>query len=247
MDDNPDTGTPWDEVVDVVCVGNSPGVLAYAICCQAADLDVLRVDPPAEQDQQTAAWYSAMAEDLAASTLSPGWETTPEDRPAFSFARLVPPAEPTGRRVALEPFIGEHLRQWSARCVRSPLGVMFTQVPDLLGPMRTEDGPPVTAAFIGAFHGGGASLPAWLSHRADEVGMLEPENGSATMVFQAGRVAGVQLDDGSLVAATGGLVLPVSAAASHDPAPPDAAAGDLTVGIVGRPAGRFAMVDLVRR
>jgi hypothetical protein len=52
-----------------------------------------------------------------------------------------------------------------------------------------------------------------------------------------------------LIAASGGLALPVGAAALHSPLPLDAddLADDLVVAILGRPAGRFATVDLLRR
>ena len=48
----PDEGLDWDDVVDVVCVGTTPGVLAYAIFCAAADLDVIRVRAEAEDSFQ---------------------------------------------------------------------------------------------------------------------------------------------------------------------------------------------------
>jgi hypothetical protein len=250
MNERPDSDVAWDEVVDVICVGSSPGVLAYAICCVAADLDVVLVRAPGESDPQTDAWYAAMTEDLPAPRLNPGREITAEDRHAFSLARLVPIPAPTGKRVTLEPFIGEHLRQWSAHCAQSRYGVMFTQVPDLLVPMRTEDGESVTAVSIGDFGSAKSQarddgLEGWLLQEATEMDLLEPETGLAAMVFEGGRIAGVHLDDGSLIAASGGLALPVGAAAPHSPLPLDA--DDLVVAILGRPAGRFATVDLLRR
>jgi hypothetical protein len=261
MNERTDTDVAWDEVVDVICVGTSPGVLAYAICCVAADLDVVLVGGAGEPDPQTAAWYAAMTEDLPAPTeglpvprLNLGGEIAVEDRHAFSLARLVPIPAPTGKRVTLEPFVGEHLRQWSADCAKSPFGVMFTQVPDLLVPMRTEDGKSVTAVAIGDFGSAksqarDAGLEGWLLQEAAEMDLLGTENVMTAMVLEGGRVAGVHLDDGSLIAASGGLALPVGAAALHSPLPLDAddLADDLVVAIVGRPAGRFATVDLLRR
>jgi hypothetical protein len=236
MDEHSDSELVWDEVVDVICVGDSPGVVAYAICCAAADLDVLRVDPPVEPDEHTAAWYAAMTEDL-----------TGGEQPAFSFARLTAAPERVGKRVGVEPFIGDHLRQWSAHCARSPFGVMFTQVPDVLVPMRTEDGQSVTAAFVGPWHGRGANLATWLSDRAAEVGLREPDDALTALVVEGGRIAGVQLDDGSLIAATGGLAFSANDATGRHPTPPDSAGDDLTAAILGRPAGRFATLDLLRR
>jgi hypothetical protein len=250
MNERPDTDVAWDEVVDVICVGSSPGVLAYAICCVAADLDVVLVGAAGEPDPQTATWYAAMTEDLPTPRLNLGGEIAAEDRHAFSLVRLVPIPAPSGKRVTLEPFVGEHLRQWSAHCAQSPFGVMFTQVPDLLVPMRTEGGESVTAVSIGDFGSAKSQarddgLEGWLLQEAAETDLLGTENIMTAMVLEGGRVAGVHLDDGSLIAASGGLALPVGAAAQRCPLPADA--DDLVVAILGRPAGRFATVDLLRR
>lgn len=238
---DPDDGIEWDDTVDVVCVGTSPGVLAYAICCAADDQDVMLVHPPDEPDPLTAAWYAAMTEDLIP-TLNPGRDDALEHRQGFSLARVTPAPEPTGKRVKLETFVGEDLREWSAQCLSSPLGVMFTQIPELLVPMRTEDGVAITAAFLGDLHDG--DVLTWLADRAREVGIPEPEDTMSAMILAEGRIAGVELDDGALVAATGGLVFPVGATALV----PDLPGLDgCTVAVVGRPAGRFATVDLLRQ
>ncbi len=240
MPESAESPTLWDDTVDVVCVGDSPGVLAFAICCAAADLDVLIVEPPAVADPELDAWRAAMTEDLHLGPgLSPG--DPGNDRPGFSFARVTPAPVPVGKRVTLEPFIGEHLRQWSADCLRSPFGVMFTQVPELLLPMRTEEGATITAAFLGVLPDG--DVLTWLADRALEAGVPDPEHAMSAMILEQGRVAGVELDDGTRVAATGGLAFPVDA---HALVPDLAGLGDCTVAMVGRPAGRFATVDLLR-
>lgn len=238
---NGDSALQWDEVVDVVCVGTSPGVLAYAICCAANDLDVLLIGSPAEPDPQTADWYAAMTEDLGASTLNSGRGDILEIRPGFSFARVTAPVAATGKRVTLEPFIGEQLRQWSARCLRSPFGLMFTQVPELLIPMRTDGGESLTAAVVGDL--GDSDVLSWLGERAQEYGLTDPENVMAAMLFEEGRCAGAELDGGYRVAATSGLVF---AAGPKSPGPDSSDHPDCRVAVVGRPAGRFATVDLLR-
>lgn len=230
----------WNEVVDVVCIGSGPGVLAYAVCCAAHDLDVLVVHSPDEPDVDTAAWYAAMTVDLPGK-LNPGRDNTGGDRQEFSFARVTPPPAPTGKRVRWETFVGEHLRQWSAHCLSSPMGVMLTQVPELLVPMRTEDGVTITAAFLGDLNDG--DVLTWLADRAREVGIPDPEDTMSAMIVDEGRIAGVELDDGTLVAATFGLAFPVGADALIPDLP---GLGSCTVAIVGRPAGRFATVDLLQ-
>lgn len=242
MTESAESGPEWDDTVDVICVGDSPGVLAFAICCAAADLDVLIVGPPAVADPELDAWRAAMTEDLeAAPRLNPGRENPGNDRPGFSFARVTPAPVPVGKRVTLEPFVGERLRQWSADCLRSPFGVMLTQVPELLLPMRTQEGATITAAFLGELPDG--DVLTWLAERAFEAGIPDAAHAMSAMILEQGRVAGVELDDGTRIAATGGLAFPVGA---HELVPDLPGLGDCTVAMVGRPAGRFAIVDLLR-
>ncbi|MBU3750555.1 MAG: hypothetical protein FGM52_08900 [Mycobacterium sp.] len=236
----PDDDSGIDEVVDVICVGTSPGVLAYAISCAAADLDVLIVDPSVEPDQPTAAWYAAMTEDLGASTLNPGRENTPPERPVFSFARVTPPPAPAAKRAKLEPFVGERLQRWSAHCLRSPFGVMFSQVPEILVPMRTEDGESITAAFVGSPDR--RDLSAWLADCASEHGLAGPANTMSALIVEQGQIVGVQLDGGYRIAAADGLAVPVGSRARV----PDLPEG-YAVAVVGRPAGRFATLDLLKQ
>jgi hypothetical protein len=143
-----------------------------------------------------------------------------------------------GKREILEPFVGEHLRRWSARCLGSPFAVMFTQVPDVLTPMRNGDGESVTAAVLGRCR---PPLDEWLRHQADEY--LPAEGRLAAVVFHEGRIAGVELVDGSRIGATGGLAFPVGPPTAGWP-PPEL---DADVALVSRPAGRFARVELVPR
>lgn len=228
QDEGLDESFGWDEVVDVICVGTSPGVLAYAICCAAADLDVLLVEPPEIPDPQIDEWYAAMTEDLA---------DLPAECPVPERA-LDEGDRVRGKREILEPFVGEHLRQWSARCLGSPFAVMFTQVPDVLTPMRSSDGESVTAAVLGRYS---PPLGEWLRHRAAEY--LPAEERLAAVVFHEGRIAGIELADGSRVGATGGLAFPVG--------PPTAGWPnrelDADVALVSRAAGRFARVELLPR
>ena len=231
-----DAGTDagWDDVVDVICVGTRPGVLAYAICCAAADLDVLIVALADDRDPQIDALYSAMTEDLG----DPAPELT------VAVSTLTPLESSTGGWHQLEPFIGEHLRQWSAQCLAAPTGVMFTQVSRILEPMRTDAGESVTAATVG----GGRpwlGLEKWLVDRALELDLIEPGTAPqevAQLVVEGGRIAGVQLADGGRIAATEGLALPVGPTVPVTL--PDLPDGEHQLAVVGRRVGRFARLEL---
>lgn len=225
-------GSDWDDEADVICVGSGPGVLAYGLCCAAADLDVLFLAPPSVPDGAVADFTAVMTDGLAdVATPDPGGEIAVGDRPGSPLTWNRP-----GRAAALEPFVGEHLRQWSARCLASASGVMFSQVPDLLVPMTDSEGRTITAAVLGPDRAG---LPEWLREQAGD-----PHGRLATIVFGEGRIAGVQLADGSRVAANGGVAFSVGPATPDWPSPPEA---DLDVALVGRPAGHFARIEFFRR
>lgn len=97
----------------------------------------------------------------------------------------------------------------------------------------------ITAAVLGGYH---APLERWLRDRAAEQG-LTADGELAALVLDGGRIAGVRLADGSTVAATAGLALPIG----PEGAPEIDGSGDLEVAVVGRPFGRFARVELLRR
>lgn len=220
----------WDDVVDVICVGTGPGVLGYAICCAAADLDVLLVEPPGRPDAGTAELIAAMTQDL---------EAPPDESADFYLDAAGPVKIRTAGRRAVAPFVGEHLRQWASLCLASGSGVMFTQVPDVLAPVRDGDGQAITAAVLGPYR---PPLDGWLCEQAAEY-RLTAQDSFAGMVFDAGRIAGVELADGARIGATGGLAFPVGTGVPDWPRDEH----DAEVALVGRRAGRFARLELLRR
>lgn len=231
--DDSQSDSGWDDVVDVICVGTSPGVVAYAVCCAQADLDVLIVGAGAVGDPELETLYSAMTQDLG----------DPPAEPDLPVIRLGPPATAPGG--PLEPFIGEHLRQWSARCAGSPLGVMFTSVPEILEPMCADGYESVAAAVIGTLPRG-EELGRWLGDLAEEHGLLRGGAVRDTffrLVIEDGRVGGVELRDRSLVRASQGLAIPVGSSAQQTHGCFVGSGGQ--VALVGRPAGRYARVEFV--
>ena len=230
----------WDETVDVLCVGTGPGVLAYGMFCAASDLDVLIVES-AELDAQTVQWCAVMAEDLAG--------VAPTSELSVLHAEPVAPVRITDR-TRLEPFVGEDLRQWSAGCLASAFGVMFTEVPDL-DLMRTSDGRPITVGVAGSYRfvdrPAGAALSRWLREQADD--LLGPASDRlAGLVTDEGRIAGADLhtEDGPRrIAATKGVAIGIGAVPDGWPEQPELDGLTVEVAVVSRIAGRFARVELL--
>lgn len=229
----------WDDDVDVLCVGAGPGSLAYGILCAAAGLEVVIVTAP-HLDPATQDYRDAMTEDLGDGPADPTL--------AMIRAEPIPPA--TGKRVTLEPFVGEELRRWSAGCLHSPFGVLLTEVPDL-APMRDEHGRSISVGSVGGYRfDGGAPGPAlvrWLRDRAD--GLFAPEEDRVDgLIFEEGRIAGATLDTAGgprRVRAAAGLALALGADPEQWPDQPELAGLSADVAVVGRRGGRFARVELL--
>lgn len=208
-----DGGFPWDDVVDIICVGVNPGVLGYERLCAENDLDILVVDWPASPDPQTVEYLAQMTADLDG-------DVPAEPDPAATCVTPVPP-RPAGKG-SLEPFVGEQLRRWSALCLDSSSGVLFTQVPDLLAQMRTDTGVLVTAAKVST------DLPP-----------EEATGAFAGMIIEEGRIAGAWVDGPAgrrSVRAGDGLLFAVGRSAGAPPAGPGLA-------LVSRRGGRFARLE----
>lgn len=216
----------WDHVVDVICVGSGPGLDGYASACAAADLEVLRVAAATDGPEAgTAQYLSAMTEGL-----SDGLDArVPDEQPAVVQARAVD--TPRGRGVRLEPFVGEDLRIWSARCLASPSGVMMTHVPDhVLTPMRTQDGAIITAAVV-----------------PDDPVVSGSDETFAGLVYADGAIAGAILDGPSgrwSVRAECGIAFTIGRQGAP-PGIPSTAPPGARLAVVGRPAGRFARLEIL--
>ena len=262
-----DSDPHWDEVVDVICVGpgsgSGLGSLAYGIACAEAGRDVLLVGAPSEPDPVLAGLLAAMTEDLG----------DPSPDTAIAVGSVVPESAspaPEGRTnmksqlaASLEPFVGQQLRSWSAQCLASPYGVMFTEVPDLLIPMRTDAGDLITAAVLGDCR---ESLSGWLLQQAGDHGLTAADR-LIGLVVEGGRIVGAILDTscGPLrVGATAGIAVSVGPPLPEPPGPTHAASvarfeADLEFGpeigpeiglgvaVVGRRFGRFARVEMFRQ
>lgn len=238
----------FDEVVDVICAGSGPGVLAFAIACASRDQRVLFVDSlPAGElaDPETAEYIQAMTEDLG--SINRDLEV------AHTRAQPVPP--PKGERPRIEPFLGGRLRQWSAMCMGSAFGVMFSDVIDTsMTPLRTKV-EPIRAIPLGTYSADGErpapGLVDWLSAQAAALDMT-PEVGWTLrrLVVEGGRVVGAVLDTPSgpyRVRALECVALNTAPTPSADDWPVQAGSGGaaLQVALVGRTAARFGRVELL--
>lgn len=238
----------FDEVVDVLCAGSGPGVVAFALACAAQDRRVLVVEcgPPAElSDPDTVAYLQAMTEDLG--TIHPDLEL------AVTRAQPIPP--PKVDRPRIEPFLGGRLRQWSASCLGSAFGVMVSDVLDLpMTPLRTRV-EPIRAIPLGSYvpdgERPGRVLAKWLADQAVERD-LAPEAGWSLqrLLFQGGMVVGAVLDT-----PTGVYRVRTTECVALNPGPSSAiddwpvqtglTGEDLQLAFVGRTAARFGRVELL--
>lgn len=215
LDETPDE-VQWDDVVDVICVGSTPGVLAYLTACAASDLDVLHLAAPVEFDDDTTALIAAMTEDLDP---GPG-----ESEPVTTRAAPDPlRRDARGRPDTLDPFVGEQLRIWSGRCAGSPFGVMLTEVPGFFVRMRTDDDEIITAAPI-----------------PDDGETDSPIGTFAGLMYEEGRLAGAVMAGHSgprIIRADAGLALPIG--------PGGRWPASQSLSLVSRPAGRFARIEVL--
>ncbi|WP_319437008.1 hypothetical protein [Mycobacterium sp. RTGN5] len=238
----------WDDVVDVICVGAGPGALAHAIWCADLDFDVEFADAELSSepsDPDTAAYLQSMTDDL----------DPPVDRDVeLAVVHAQPVVISTDRRATIEPFFGSRLRDFSARCVASPFGVVYSQIPDDMTALRSG-GETIRAAVLGDYRPEtdrpGLELAEWLRAQADERGLLDyPGTALHRLVFEEGRVAGAELstsDGMRLVRATMGVALTIGPVPDEAdwPVQSELPSGTAQVAVVSRTASRFGLVELL--
>ncbi|MCX2932785.1 hypothetical protein ORI20_21160 [Mycobacterium sp. CVI_P3] len=239
----------WDDVVDVICAGSGPGVLAHAIRCSGLDLDVeVAVAELAFEttDPDTTDYLRSMTDDL-------GPATARDLELAVVRARPVTVAK--DRRATIEPFFGSRLRDWSARCLTSAFGVIYSQIPDDMTVMCTDSGETIRAGVVDDYHPQtdcpGMELTEWLRVQAHDHGLLgEPGAALQRLVFEEGRVAGAALSTRGgtrLVRATLGVALSIGPApdSAEWPIGPQLPGGAAQLVEVSRTASRFGRIELL--
>lgn len=242
----------WDDVVDVVCGGIGPGVLAQAIMFTDLGLTVELADAvsPAElTDPDTVAYLAAMTDDLGPLSRSPA----DLEVPLINAEPVKPLAD--RRCVKVEPFVGSHLRDWAARCVVSPFGVVYSAVPEAgMTAMRSESGETIHATVLGAYQCDtdrpGPALADWLAEQARQRGIAGHGLGLQQLIFEYGRVAGAAIGTPAgtrLVRVTAGVVLSAGAVSEgvEWPVQPELRNTLVQVAIVTRTGSRFGRVELL--
>ncbi len=240
----------WDDVVDVICAGAGPGALAHAICCADHDLDVELADAEISwqaMDSDIASYLESMTEDL-------GLEGTPTRDLELTALRAQSVPVKTDRRATIEPFFGSRLRDWSVRCLASPFGVIYSQVPDIMTPMRAESAETVRVAVLGDYRPDaerpGWALTEWLREQADERDIYGARGTVLQrLIFEHGRIAGAELstpEQTRLVRATAGVALSVGPVPAETDWPVQTGLpGAAQVAVVSRTASRFGRVELL--
>ena len=241
----------WDDVVDVICAGVGPGVLAHAILSTDLGLTVELADavsPFELTDPDTVAYLEAVTDDLG-----------PLSRFLWDLEVPLIHAEPVkpwaDRRARIEPFVGSRLRDWAARCVMSPFGVVYSAVPEAgVTAMRSDEVETIRAAALGAYRPDtdrpGAALADWLAEQACERGIAAHGLGLQRLIFEYGRVAGAAIGTPAgtrLIRATEGVALSTGAVPEGAEWPVQPELGDtvVQVAIVTRTGSKFGRVELL--
>ena len=239
----------WDDVVDVICAGASPGALAHAIWCTDLDLDVEYADTELSLetgDPDTDAYLQSMTEDLP-----PVVDRNLE----LAVVHVKPVVVDTDRKATIEPFFGSRLRDFSARCVSSPFGVIYSQIPEDMTAMHSA-GETIRTAVLGGYgpetDRPGWELAQWLQAQARERELLE-FSGTALhrLLFEDGRIVGAALCTPSgkqrLVRATVGVALSLGSMPEDAdwPVQSKLPRGGAQLAVVSRTASRFGLVELL--
>lgn len=267
-----DESAKWDDEVDVVCTGSGVAGLASAISVVDAGGEVFVADPGEAvadsqasvvvrsridplrpwlgvqvDDDETNEYFAALSSDLGPLARSE-WDV---DMPIRVVDERVP--VDVGGRV--KPFFGSRLRDWTARCLASPSGYLYTQVSDWHSTtVSASDGDELEIAEIGSMTPDpddiGGSVASWLSTQAQLRGIkAHPDSTLRRIVFEEGRVVGAVFNtsDGPLsVRARHGVIVATGGPQINSAARQQLAdASPLRVCLVGREASRFGRVELL--
>jgi hypothetical protein len=260
----------WDDEVDVVCTGAGPAGLASAIAAvdmggevfvASAHGDSVPSRPAVHSrldhsipwldvdisDAQTNEYFAALSSDLAGVGPSAFDANVP-----IRAARDLTPVEPRG---TIPPFIGARLPDWTARCLASPSGYLYTRVSDWQStPFCTPDGDTIEVIQIGSItpvpDNVADSVFEWLAAAARDRWIdANPDCLLERIVFEEGVVVGAVFTTpaGPLaIRARHGVHIAADYRPQDRPARQQLAVdeGPLGVCLVGRAGSRFGRVEL---
>jgi hypothetical protein len=263
----------WDDEVDIVCTRSGIAGLASAI--SAVDLGgqvfigsahaiedgtgpavavrsrTHRLHPwltPDSTDPETLGYFAALTSDVG-----------PLGRDSWDVGvpvRAVEAPIPVKRRAPVRPFIGARLREWTARCLASPSGYLYTRVSDWQSTtFSSHDGDSIEVAEIGSMTPDpddvARSVFEWLTAQARDRWIdVAPNCSFQRIVFEEGEVVGAVFTtpEGPLaIRARHGVHVAADAAYVQTAGPQElpAVVGPLRVCLVGRLASRFGRVELL--
>lgn len=249
----------WDDEVDMVCTGSGAAGLGSAIAVVDLGGSVFVADPSAGgtaamrpwlgagvSDTETQDYFAALASDVG--PLRRSYDLGVPVR----AVREHPPAD-SGRIVA--PFVGSRLRAWTARCLSTPYGYLYTRIPDWHSTtVQTADGEIVEVADIGTMTPDpadvGGSLLDWLTAQAQERDIeLNPDTTLTRIVFEEGVAIGAVFatSDGPLaVRARHGVTVATGASRPAVPSSDRLPAGaPVRVCLTGQRASRFGRLEVL--
>jgi hypothetical protein len=221
----------WDEVVDVVCVGSVVTATAAAVASARAGLSVRLVNLPDSLDAPTQEYLDSVTDDLG----DPPTESVDPELPVRTVSAE---AGPDRSGSVVPTFSGAALRNWAARCVSAPGGVLSTAV--ALG----------DAVVVGevTFDAEPPPLADWIEDRAHELDVPDQAGTLTSLVFDDGRVAGAILDTprGTLaVRATHGVVIALDGPEPRWPTTGVDAGTTARLAFATMSASRFARLEIL--
>jgi len=245
----------WNDQVDVVITDDGLAGLLCAFAAASHGATVML----AAQPRHSRPWFEAVRGDAATSaylaelSVDLDLADVAHLRPEVGVlpVRAVRPHQvvTTGRRRrVVPPFDGGRLRQWTAECIASTTGYLYTRVTDWPSDqVQTADGDllEVTECAVpAAVTGSHEQLLDWLSEQVAELGVrTHPVEKVERLVFDETTVAGVVFgtaEESLAVRARHGVLMCGTSGESAAAVEPSE-----RLAMVGRAASRFGRVELL--
>ena len=263
----------WDDEVDVVCTGSGLAGLASAISAVDMGGEVFVASPHGAADSvpsriavrsrvdslipwldvdiwdaETNEFFAALSSDVGALRRS-AFDVDVPIRAVHNLTLVDP-------RGTIPTFVGARLRDWTARCLASPSGYLYTRVSDWQStPFCTPDGDTIEVAEIGSMtpepDNVAGSVLDWLAAQARDRWIEAYQNCSLErIVFEEGVVVGAVFTtpEGPLaIRARHGVHVAADGLQNDAPAREQLVVGEgpLRVCLVGRAGSRFGRFELL--